>query len=106
LLFPFTSYQFGLDRGSNVYELEYARYEFHVMYDAFVVHRGFKEESLLHATRLKELLDNRDIFIKYFLPGLAKKYPHIVNGTVYLPGATAAATTTTTTTTTTTKLDS
>jgi hypothetical protein len=78
--------QFGLDRGSNVYELEYARYDFRVAYDAFVVHRGFKEASLLHATRLTELLDNRTLFLRYFLPGLVKKYPHIVNGTTYFPG--------------------
>jgi hypothetical protein len=50
------------------------------------VHRGFKEASLLHASRLEELLANRAIFLSSFLPGLVKKYPHIVNGTTYLPG--------------------
>jgi hypothetical protein len=79
-------FQFGLDRGSNVYELEYARYNFMVAYDAFVVHRGFKEASQLHASRLEELSANRAIFISSFLPSLVKKYPHIVNGTMYLPG--------------------
>ena len=75
--------QFGLDRGSNVYELAYAEYQFHVMHDAFLVHRGFKEEAKLHESRVQEMITNRRIFISEFIPGLRAKYPHIVNGVQY-----------------------
>jgi hypothetical protein len=54
------------------------------MYGAFVVHPEFKKKGDRHASWKEEQKANRDHFMTVFQADLARKYPHITNGSDFL----------------------
>lgn len=66
--------QYGFNRISQVCEMHVAGYEFAVLDNAFVVHKGFKSPTGFHASKDDEQNRNRLLFRK-FKEELKMKYP-------------------------------
>ncbi|XP_053388286.1 beta-1,4-glucuronyltransferase 1-like [Mercenaria mercenaria] len=66
--------QYGFNRISQVCELHIAGYQFAVLNNAFLVHRGFKEPASFHAKKDAENSRNRELF-RTFKENLKERYP-------------------------------
>lgn len=67
--------QYGFNRISQVCELHVAGYEFAVLNNAFLVHKGFKVTGNFHKSKDKEQEKNRMLFRK-FKNQLKTRYPN------------------------------
>ncbi|XP_071079633.1 beta-1,4-glucuronyltransferase 1-like [Haliotis cracherodii] len=67
--------QYGYNRISQVCELHVSGYQFAVLNNAFLAHRGFKRRGDFHATKNQELTKNKILFTK-FKDELKVKYPN------------------------------
>ncbi|GFR66627.1 N-acetyllactosaminide beta-1,3-N-acetylglucosaminyltransferase [Elysia marginata] len=72
---PVSSYRAVL-RVSGVCEMHVAGFTFHVLDNAFLVHKGFKRQSGFHGSRHAENDRNRLLFRKY-KEELKVKYPDV-----------------------------
>ncbi|RUS77678.1 hypothetical protein EGW08_014575 [Elysia chlorotica] len=68
--------QYGFNRVSQVCEMHVAGFTFHVLDNAFLVHKGFKRESGFHSSKKAENDRNRLLFRKY-KEELKVKYPDV-----------------------------
>ncbi|EGD75795.1 hypothetical protein PTSG_07914 [Salpingoeca rosetta] len=68
--------QYGFNRISQVCETHIAGFKFKVLYDAFVMHAGFKVPTAFHPTKQEELSSNRMLF-RQFKQELKSKYPGV-----------------------------
>ncbi|XP_033626682.1 beta-1,4-glucuronyltransferase 1-like [Asterias rubens] len=66
--------QYGYNRISQVCEMNVAGYNFAVLDNAFLIHKGFKEKSSYHAHKLNENRKNKELFL-HFQEELKVKYP-------------------------------
>lgn len=66
--------QYGFNRISQVCELHVAGYQFAVLNNAFLVHRGFKEPAAFHQQKDAENDRNRELF-RTFKEDLKERYP-------------------------------
>lgn len=68
--------QYGFNRISQVCEMHVAGFTFHVLDNAFLLHKGFKRQSGFHGSRNAENDRNRLLFRKY-KEELKVKYPDV-----------------------------
>ncbi|CAG5121419.1 unnamed protein product [Candidula unifasciata] len=67
--------QYGYNRISQVCEMHIAGFKFHVLNNAFIVHKGFKVKDGFHGSKGAENRRNKQLFLK-FQEELKVKYPH------------------------------
>eukprot|EP00041_Stephanoeca_diplocostata_P004231 m.41946 g.41946 ORF g.41946 m.41946 type:complete len:462 (-) comp14985_c0_seq6:2484-3869(-) len=66
--------QYGFNRISQICAMHMSGFDFHVLREGFVAHRGYKTKGAFHATKEREQNENRLIFRKY-KEELKRQYP-------------------------------